>query len=166
MIQNAHFLEYFQVIQVPITVWESWTCATPFLNFIFLLSPMNLLLCTPPRAWSVMLQKNMREVGSGQLWTTNAMCTWSEPEFSSYWLTACSHVQTTHHSSLGTEAFLRYICTCSLISVQKIAIFFWKTSDQGKMAFIVDYIRETAPKGSPVSLSLGKVQLFYETMLT
>lgn len=116
VIQNAHFLGYFQVIHVPITVWELWTCATLFLNFIFLLSPMNVLLRTTPRAWSVML-KYMREVGSGQLWTTNAMCTWSEPEFSSYWLTACSHDWTTHHSSLGTEIFLRYICTCSLISV-------------------------------------------------
>ena len=138
MIQNAHFLQDFQVIHMPITVWESWTCVTPFLNFIFLLSSMNLLLLYTPRAWSVMLKKYLREVGSGQLWTTNAMSTWSEPEFSSYWLTACSHDQTAHHSSLGTETFLRYICTCPLISVQKIAISFWKTFNQCKMAFIAE----------------------------
>ena len=64
MIQNARFLGYFQVIHMPITVWELWTCATLFLNFIFLLSPMNLLLCTTHRVWSVMLKKYMRAVGS------------------------------------------------------------------------------------------------------
>lgn len=127
VIQNAFFLGCFQVIHVPITVWELWTCATLFLNFIFLLSPMSLLLCTTPRAWSVMLKKYMREVGSGQLWTTNAMCRGQNLN-SAATGSLLAHDWTTHHSSLGAEILLRYICTCSQSLCRNSHIFlknFW-----------------------------------------
>lgn len=98
-------------------------------------------------------RKQTKEVGNGQPGNIDAACTWSEKELSSCRLPACSNDQAAHQSLSGRETFLKYICSCTLISVQRITIFLLKTSDQCKMAFIVDCIRGMTPKGSQLFLA-------------
>lgn len=107
-------------------------------------SAVNIHPQSPAELWE---RKQMKEVGPGQPWSVDAAWTWSEKEFSSYRLAARSNDQAAYHSLSGRETFLKYICSCTLISAQRITIFLLKTSDQRKMALIVHYITRMSPAG-------------------